>query len=388
MPTGRPHSEELSKEGRGIKQCTVPSQPDTTPIVTVKPVVASSAAQELANPRGQHQHRQAKKGGIREMNIAGRLYLQDSIGVKVTCLIDTGATTSFISWKIFEELAEGDSNWLEDEQGKTYTAGAIELPTMGRIELTLEIGGAELAHNFIVAHIEENVILGMDFLRQNKVQWNWEEGTLDVGDEKVPWETSEGRWGACRVVVDETTTIPAQHEAIIPGRLIHPERTAPTGVLLLRKAFLYEHQLCLASAIVSKKHATLPIRVMNPHDEPIVVPKGVDIAIYSPVKEVVGTLKEEEGGDLFDPAYLRRMLAGERESRTLPRELQELWERSTPELDERQGQQVKQLLLDFQDVFAVEGQPLAKTNLVTHQIDTGTAKPIWIPPRRMPIHQA
>ena len=47
---------------------------------------------------------------------------------------------------------------------------------------------------------------------------------------------------------------------------------------------------------------------------------------------------------------------------------------------------MKETLTDFRDIFAFEGEPLGRTNLVQHTIDTGTAKPIRQRPRRVPIH--
>ncbi len=45
-----------------------------------------------------------------------------------------------------------------------------------------------------------------------------------------------------------------------------------------------------------------------------------------------------------------------------------------------------QLLNAFSNIFAWEETKLGRTKVMTHKIDTGSARPIWLPPRRIPPH--
>ena len=42
------------------------------------------------------------------------------------------------------------------------------------------------------------------------------------------------------------------------------------------------------------------------------------------------------------------------------------------------------VLRQYQDCFRMVGEPMGHTDLVTHKIDTGDARPIKQPPRRLP----
>jgi hypothetical protein len=55
------------------------------------------------------------------------------------------------------------------------------------------------------------------------------------------------------------------------------------------------------------------------------------------------------------------------------------------DLTEDQRRQVAGLILDYQDVFSSGPDDMGHTDLVQHQIDTGDARPIRLPPRRIPI---
>ena len=46
--------------------------------------------------------------------------------------------------------------------------------------------------------------------------------------------------------------------------------------------------------------------------------------------------------------------------------------------------QLEELLLGMSDVFALQDSELGETDLVTHTIDTGSAKPVQTSPRRLP----
>ncbi|BHF70429.1 hypothetical protein SprV_0301347900 [Sparganum proliferum] len=52
---------------------------------------------------------------------------------------------------------------------------------------------------------------------------------------------------------------------------------------------------------------------------------------------------------------------------------------------DRDRRALKAPLLDFEDVFAWDKYSLGRKNRIRHSIETGSAKPIWPPPRRIPV---
>ncbi|CDS40483.1 KRAB A domain containing protein [Echinococcus multilocularis] len=49
-----------------------------------------------------------------------------------------------------------------------------------------------------------------------------------------------------------------------------------------------------------------------------------------------------------------------------------------------EGKELRQLLLKYANIFSWQGVRLGRKNIVKHKIDTGEARPIWQPPRRIP----
>ena len=52
-----------------------------------------------------------------------------------------------------------------------------------------------------------------------------------------------------------------------------------------------------------------------------------------------------------------------------------------------QMHELRCLLSNYRDIFALKYEPLGRTGLVKHEIQIGTAKPIRQAPRRTPMHQ-
>ena len=66
----------------------------------------------------------------------------------------------------------------------------------------------------------------------------------------------------------------------------------------------------------------------------------------------------------------------------IPEHLSDLFERSKENLHHRHHNDVKQCLIDFQDVFSTDSQDI---DIVKHSIHTRDAKPIKERPRRHPL---
>ena len=87
-----------------------------------------------------------------------------------------------------------------------------------------------------------------------------------------------------------------------------------------------------------------------------------------------GERKKEESG------FARRIITRE----SLPEELQRICEETQYELTREERRQLSGLLAEHQGVFQLQGEPLGRTHLVEHGINT-TGPPIRQGPRRFPI---
>ncbi len=69
----------------------------------------------------------------------------------------------------------------------------------------------------------------------------------------------------------------------------------------------------------------------------------------------------------------------------LPEYLQPLMEGVADDLTLRQREELAAAIYGYRDVFSSGPTDMGRTGLVKHTIDTGDQRPIWLPPRRLPI---
>ena len=73
-------------------------------------------------------------------------------------------------------------------------------------------------------------------------------------------------------------------------------------------------------------------------------------------------------------------------SRELSIDIEDLYDRSSRDLDEDQRGQLRDFLHRNGDVFSCTDEPLGRTAVERHKIDTGDSQPVKQAPRRMPYH--
>ena len=123
----------------------------------------------------------------------------------------------------------------------------------------------------------------------------------------------------------------------------------------------------LAKALVHPKNDEIPMRVINLSDTPQV--------IYKDTFAGTGQILE---GQVFEGQVEGhvRFVGTSCEGQVMPDHLRDLWTACSQDLDENEKHLMKNLLVQYQDVFAT---------MVQHCINTGGAIPIKQPLRRLPL---
>ena len=151
----------------------------------------------------------------------------------------------------------------------------------------------------------------------------------------------------------------------------------------------------VGKALIDTTKGEVPVRVLNPWEEPIEVFGGTDIALAQPVLGVESVVKEEDFiTDLVNQVSQGRGQVSPQEKSALvgvysgpfPSHLQVLLDRSSGELETKQLSARRQVIWNFQSVFSSGPNDLGRTGVIRHKIDTGDNKPVKLPPRRVPVH--
>ena len=212
-------------------------------------------------------------------------------------------------------------------------------------------------------------ILGMDFLQQNNCSINLtsEGGTLSVGqgNNKISLSSMASVNSECAsVCVAHTVRILARSELEIIATAQGSITSGDSYLLEGRKGS--KLSAIVARAVVAPLANEVIIRVLNPQGEPVTLHRNAAIAELHPL-------------DTACIAATDTSSCSKTAAPVTPEKQHQLWEmaqQSQGNLSESEMIDFFQLLLHFADTFAGPDDPLGRTSMLQHTIDTGSASPI------------
>ncbi len=297
-------------------------------------------------------------------------------GIPTTFVVDTGASITMLDETFWEKANHGECS-LEPWTGRRLVGvEGTPLHICGVSNVELKFAGEIFHCPVLVARsLTSNAILGLDFLEANNC-------TLEMADRKLTFPERGVAVSLCdsspdpdiiqaRVTVGETLTIPPFSMLETMARINGKVRGQ---TWLLQECSTKQLPVKIANGLVGSTCDQVPVRLLNPSPDSRVVYKGTKIATV-------------EG---IDDEPRQAVLAVQPEARGVSRTKRQapskMVEKCASDLGVEQREQLLQLLIEFADIFAEEGE-LGRTDRITHNIDTGSAPPIRQSVRRVPVCQ-
>ena len=296
--------------------------------------------------------------------------------VELDWLVDTGCSTSLLSVGFFKKLTKKWPIQLQDDGEELRSADGGSLTVWGRTDVTLSVGGEEYCHSVIVADLTNEGILGMDFLKMYGGTLDFKRNRLSLDGMEVPVQSLLDSKRCYRVVLKEEVVVPAGSRVVLDGKV--KAGVLPVGPWMVEplKKPLGKEMLLVGRCLVTGGTSRVAVEVCNPSSEEVILHKETHAAMVHPVS-VRGELQDE---DVFTKQFCRRMTV----TPSLPDELQDVFTRIQPGLTSQEQKEVKEVLHRHRDAFQLSGDPLGRTNLVQHEIET-QGPPIKQHPRRFPL---
>ena len=289
----------------------------------------------------------------------------------LTFLVDTGSQQSFISHEQYEEKLKYHIP-KKETLSRMYGIGGSEMDIRGQVEVPVHVGEELLYHNFLIADIEEEAILGFDFMKIHQVEWKWADETLTISQTKVPCDMNHlyRPRRVARISTRSPTVIPPRSEVIIPG-IVHrrPDGTT-TGIIRPQQQFLEKHGLGVATVFVEQQQNSVPVRIINASDQPKELQQNEQIGLLMPA-------------DLLEEEIVRTIQDSKTEKKRP--DAREIFSQQAEHLSAEEKEDFLKLMEGYEEQFLLEGDYLGRTNIVQHGINTQQAHPIKQPPRREPL---
>ena len=293
----------------------------------------------------------------------------------VPMLLDTGASVSILSNKFIDSCTEANKFVIKPIRRSLVTATGEIQPFIGITNLSITIGSRTFEHEFLVASIQNDGILGVDFLTSHGCDLLITQGILQIGSENIPCFSDHdlSYRASCRVVVKETTVVPPQTEIMLQGVIIDKLKSCGPKVLETSAKFTENSGLLVARSLVNVDSQSVPLQMVNFHDEPFKVHKGTVVAYCEDILDITTT-------------PVNHIIAEDRSSENnIPSHMTELYSQGCEHLNSDQCQSLKKLLCEHSNLFSKHSGDIGHTNLVEHEIDTGDTRPFKQQPYRIPL---
>jgi hypothetical protein len=349
------------------------------------------------------------------------VYVDGSIqGIKVTFTADTGAARTVISSKLFRKIPNSKKPRLERSSALASVNGQ-PLTEMGKAVFNITLGNLTLDSELIVAEIEDEALLGLDILMKGKggpADIKLTEGLILLDGIAIPCTQIGQPEPVRKITAADDFIIPPRSEVIIDvfvDKFHSDNLSGPQNYLLEPNNFFVEkYPVAMASCLVDITHeVTNKVRLMNPFDHEVEIRQDTVLGEAEKVEcPPVSLFAEEDGTESNNFDNVKRIKLVEQKPVTwptnvgiirnitkkgtsdggksgiVPQHLENLFNEAVQERSPEETIIIAELLQKFSDTFSKNDTDLGLTNLVEHHIETGDAKPLKQPPRRVPMAYA
>ena len=299
--------------------------------------------------------------------------------LKLDCLIDTGASISVLHPSQYYALPEDLRPKLRQDCGNLRMADGGQVIPVGHAKFPLTINGITVEHRLIVADVEAPLVIGFDFMREQRCILDIGRGLLTFKGEQI--QCSHDAADPARVTsrdlkitMLDTVIVPPASEMIVRGKIDMGDINSPDVLVEPCDSKLLSKSILVARSLVRPVNGEIPLRIINLSDSPQ--------QIYQNTYAATGEIVEVTDFQQSTEGHVRVINSA---SQNIPPHLETLWNKACSELNNGEKQSLKDLLIRYQDVFAKDKNDLGQTNLVQHRINTGEARPIKQPIRRIPF---
>ena len=316
--------------------------------------------------------------------------------VRVT--VDTGATSTIISEKVYKRIPEDLRPVLRCiPDKKVSTANGSLLEMCGKAKLSLQLGPARFDKDFLIARIEDDVLLGGDILQRQKdgpADLMLSKGVMRLQHMDIPVQQTvePGKEDRLRKVrAAERVLVPGMCEVMVDVFVDgEADRTENRSALIegtLDVANRYK-VFVVPSLVDLNSETTAQVRLLNPFPDPISIWQDAVLGMATEVTEDQCNLldKQESEKIVMEKARSARDCQKQKdEPEQVPEHLRQLYDETARGRPAAEQGAIARLLIEFSDVFSKNADDLGLTHLTEHVIDTQGHVPIKQPPHRVPM---
>ena len=182
-------------------------------------------------------------------------------GRTVRALLDSGAERCVIG----RQLVSTDKLFKTKE--RLNTADGTPIPLLGELDVCFEVSGEPAQARVVVSKVITELILGIDWLQQNRCVWDFGNNSFTMNGHKGRLRRRQERKSIRRLVVSHDIEIPARQQVEVPVWVTLPSLNLPEGTWVADNKVLGT-ELIVASTIYEYRNIDSVCRIINLSDHP------------------------------------------------------------------------------------------------------------------------
>lgn len=349
------------------------------------------------------------------------VYVKGSVeSVDVIFTVDTGASISLLSKKIFDEIPCNQRPDLHSKVPQLKGASGRDIPCYGTAYFQLQFGPLYLEKKLLVADITDDILIGADVLLGDKAgpaDLLFSRQIIIFRNVEIPIEV-DGYPRVRKVTMADTCVLPPMSESLVDVYVERLEDEKDSDFVIEPcKSLAEKYQVVMASSVTDiNRSITHKVRILNPFMDTVVIPQDTVVGQAEVAGEIVVFDEMEDANSAGNVSAVRRVHLCSKVSEVsqngvqpvktvntdstsedeteesldlskfeVPEHLQTLFKETCAGKSEEQVHVVAQFLSKYQDVFSRNDTDIGRTHLTEHVIETGNAPPFKLPPRRIPL---
>lgn len=291
---------------------------------------------------------------------AGCLYVEATMhrGHKEVVLLDSGCSHSLLPITVRNCLPVGALGALQSKTAVGRMADGTCIPIEGELPVTFKLGHQWYTHNFLVAPLDNKILLGMDFFKKQDCVLDFRALTLHVGENAVSVCDSDGISLQCKAMIPKPMRVSGGAEVITTVRLAKNLHKA--GIVEQDCAIQHLKVACTLTQPINQ-HAK--VRLFNTSHEDLLIPAGTKVGVFTVADLSVAADKEGAPG-----AAIQAVSTVTDSDSDLPAHLAEHFPKWTAGLEASDVSDVKRLLAQYATVFSSGEFDVGRTDVIRHSI--------------------
>jgi hypothetical protein len=268
------------------------------------------------------------------------VYVEGTIqDIDVWYTVDTGASRTIVSERVFKKISKGKSmNLSKEKEVPLEQADGNPLEDFGSTAMELHIGPLRIKKEVIVANIKDDVLLGMDIGESLDVITS--SNKIVINGQEVPCVHVKS-CGVRRVYTTEMVIVPGFSEiildAVVEKEKFNNHQQQEDVVIEPALGFTKRHNLLMASSLVTIGEGnTGKVRVMNPENKSVKIQKNTVIGQAEPYYSHGELLLVEDEEEMSNMESVRRLkcVSEKRQNRpaNINRKASESCDKSPPDM--------------------------------------------------------